>query len=339
MIILSNSMTPAADEGSLKLATSIVTRIRKAREDTCVVSFERDFSQSDVHLQLNKFHLSPELIKLLRKKREALLYIPFPAPTLSMAIRIFLLSVFARYGFKVLMIRQYSMGKLARLLLRCSGAKLVVFSQQADAYYRSIVGDRVTYLKTGVDTRKFQPVSTEEVRALKCKYGFDPDKPLVVHVGHMKVGRNVAALKEISSDYQVLLVISTLSKERQDEHLRREIESGGIIKVFDQYIPNIEEIYQMCDVYIFPVQQEGHCIDVPLSCLEAAACGKPVLTTDFGEMRAFRGKPGFFHIEGFSTKVLNMQIAQILQTEECKSRQQVLPYDWQRSIQELTRDM
>lgn len=339
MMILSNSMTQTADEGSLKLATSIVSRIKKAKPDTCVICFEREWPRSDLQLRLNKFHISWELIKILRQKKEPVLYIPFPAPTLSMALRIRLLSLFARHGLRVMMIRQYPIGKPARILLRRSRAELVVFSRQARDYYCDIVGDRVMYLKTGVDTEKYRPVPDERARELKRKYGFDPDKPLVLHVGHMKEGRNVASLMEISHDYQVLLVISTLSKERQDGQLRSRLEACGNITVVDRYIPNIEEIYQMCDVYFFPVRQAGHCIDVPLSCLEAAGCGKPVITTDFGEMKAFAGKDGFHFIDDFSSGSINRKLAEVLEQGGGKSRIHVLPYDWQNSVRELTNDM
>ena len=55
----------------------------------------------------------------------------------------------------------------------------------------------------------------------------------------------------------------------------------------------------MCDLYYFPVKELGRCIDVPLSCLEAASCNLPVVATDFGELKEFIGCEGFFFIESF----------------------------------------
>lgn len=335
MLVLSNSLTQAADEGSLKLATSIVKRMKRHDSETCIVSFEREFSQSDAHLKLNKFHISGQLISMINRLKQPVLYIPFPAPMFSTALRIWILSLFARYGFKVMMIRQYPMSRWAQLLLKLSGAELVVFSGDACEFYRPMVGDRIKYLKTGVDTGKFVPVSAAKKRELKIKYGLDPEKPLVLHVGHMKEGRNIAELMKIDDRYQVLLVVSTLSRERQNDELRQKLRERCNIRVIDSYLHDIEEVYQMCDVYFFPVRQLGHCIDVPLSCLEAAACNKPVVTTDYGEMKAFAGKDGFVFIDNFEAENINELIGQVLKLTDCDTRTSVLDYDWDRSIAEL----
>lgn len=336
MLILSNSLTQVDDEGGLKLATSIVKRIKQKDESTFVAAFEREFALSDTHLRLNKFHLSRQLISLIRKQKQPVLYIPFPAPTTSMAIRIRLLSLFAKKGLRVMLVRQYPMSSFARRLLRKSKAEIVVFSKKAQEFYSDIVGDKTLYLKTGIDTEKFFPVSPEKSKELKTKYGFSPDRPIVLHVGHMKEGRNVRELMKISEKYQVVLVISTLSKERQNEQLRDELTSCPNIRILDGYLPNIEEIYQMADVYFFPVKQVGHCIDVPLSCLEAAACNKPVITTDYGEMREFVGKEGFSFIDGIEPESLNALIDSALNSADYDTRSAVVDYDWSKAVEALT---
>lgn len=328
MIILSNCLSDSPDEGALKLASSIVKRLKNEFSDTYVVTYERECSLSDAHFSLNKFLLSKKLISVISKSKHCVLYIPFPAKTLYMSLRAFILSLFSRNGLKIAMIRHYPMNWLAKLLLKLSKAEIIVFSKEAYRFYRRIVGERVQYIKCGIDINKFLPVSQERTKELKRKYGFDSDIPLILHVGHMKEGRNISQLMKIDKRFQVLLVISTLSKERQSSELRAELSSCNNIKVFDDYIANIEEIYQMSDVYFFPVKAIGHCIDVPLSCLEAAACNKPVITTDFGEMKEFVGKEGFFFIENFDESEINSIINEAINSGDVNTRNQVLDYDW-----------
>lgn len=335
MIILSNCLTKTVDEGCLKLANSLVDRIKKNSDQTYVISFERDCDKSDIHLQLNKFHISRKLVSIIKKKRQPLLYIPFPAPSFSMVLRIWLISLFSRHGFRVVMTRRYPMNRLSKILLKMSKAELVVFSKEAKDFYGSIVKNRVLYIKTGIDTERYVPVSANEKNSLKLKYGLDPNKPTVLHVGHMKRGRNVAELLKINEKYQVLLVISTMSKERQDGELREILSSSGKIRIIDEYLPQIEEIYQMSDVYFFPVVEKGHCIDVPLSCLEAAACNKPVVTTDYGEMKEFIGKDGFYFIDSFDSDYLNETIEKALNNGDINIREQILEYDWKLAIEKL----
>lgn len=335
MLILSNSLTQDADEGSLKLTAGIVKRIKKENPDTCIVTFEREHPLSDIHLKLNKLHISFKLISILKKQKQPVLYIPFPAPPFSSALRISLISLFARHGLKVMIIQQSSMSRTAEVLLRRSKAELVVFSKKSYDFYRNIVGNRVIYIKTGVDTDKFTPVPPERTAELKIKYGFAPDRKIILHVGHMQNGRNIAELMKIDKKYQILLVTSTLYKNNQNEELKSQLSNCSNIKIIDSYIPNIEEIYQMCDIYFFPVIQPGHCIDVPLSCLEAAACNKPVITTDFGEMQCFKGKEGFFFINEFTKEEYGNLIEQALTHRDNNTRRAVIEYDFNNSVNNL----
>lgn len=334
MIILSNSFTDKTDEGCLKVANSLVKRIKKAYPDVTVISYDRKCKYTDIYLPINKLLINGRLISILNKMKQSVLYIPYPAPTLTTSLRIWILSLFSRAGLKVMLVQCGKMNIIAKLLLKCSKADVIAISKQAFDFYRSIVGNKVRYLKTGVDTKKFVPVSSEKVKELKIKYGFDPEKPIVLHVGHMKYGRNISVLTEINKKYQVLLVVSTLTKDDQDKSLKEQLVNGSNIKIIDDYISNIEEIYQMSDVYFFPVQDSSNCIDVPLSCLEAASCNKPVVTTDYGEMMEFKGKEGFFFIESFEQNELNRVLDKAL-LSEVNTRKNVIGYDWENSISAL----
>ncbi len=333
MLILSNCLCKNADEGCLKVALNLIGRIKKAQPQTTVVTYERESEISDIHLQLNKLLLNRQLISIIRRYRGQVLYIPFPARTLATAIRIFILSLFTGKGLKVISVMKYHNSLISRILLRLSGAEFIVFSKDAADYYKSILGDkRVTYLTTGVDTEKFIPVSAEKSAELKIKYGFDSGSPVILHVGHLNQGRNIAELMKFDKKYQVLLVTSTLTKNEQDKDLKAKLSGCSNIKLIDDYIPNIEEIYQLSDVYFFPVSEAGRCIDVPLSAMEAASCNKPVITTDYGEMKSFLDKNGFYYIDSFERGRLNALVEQAINARNISSRDAVLGYDWNNAV-------
>lgn len=335
MIILTNAVRERTDEGCLKVAKSLVKRLKKAMPEARVVSYEERSDLSEHYLELNKLFLNRELYSLLKKHPDPVLYIPFPAKTIATALRIFVLSRMARRGLRVLLVMKSRMNRAAKKLLRLSGAEIVVLSRDAQAFYQTIVPEkRIVYLKTGVDTEKFTPVSQEEKNALRQKYSFDLERPIVVHVGHLKYGRGVAELLKLDPSYQIILVASTLTKDEQDEALRQELLCRSNIRILDGYIPNIEEIYQMSDVYMFPVTQNGNCIDVPLSCLEAASCGKPIVTTYYGEMREFAGKPGFYFMDSLERSLWNQKISLALE-ENKNPRPAVLEYDWNKAVRYL----
>ncbi len=328
MLILSNALSDNADEGCVKVACNLVKRL-KQNPDNFVVSYERQSSLSNRHLKLNKLFLNVSLFREVRRRAQKVMYFPFPARALAIAVRVFMLSLFSSHGVEVLIAMQTEFDWLSAFLLKISRAHFTVLSQDTFGLFEKTVGEkRVRRIKTGVDTSRFVPVTKSESRELKIKYGFDPDLPLVMHAGHLNKGRNVAELLKLK-DLQTLLVTSTLTKSEQDTELRCRLEEGGV-RIIDEYVPNIEELYGACDVYFFPVEEYGRCIDTPLSCLEAAACNKPIVTTRYGEMREFEGKQGFCFIDSFD-EVLSL-VKKALALGEVSTRDAVLEYDFEKSI-------
>lgn len=327
MIILSNCLTQTMDEGSLKVANNLIKWIKKSAPETLIVSYERQLPLSDRHLPINKLLLNKELIKLIKQRKEPVLYIPFPARMVPTALRIFILSRFARWGLQAMVIMQGTMNGIARWLIKASGAKVLTVSRQTWEVYRELIGDRAVYLKTGVDTERFCPVDATRKAALRKEYGIPQNVPVILHVGHMQTGRNIRHLLNMDQTWQVVLVTSTFAAEEQNTALRSELMQKSNIMLIDRYLTNIEQIYQLSDVYFFPVVDVGNCIDVPLSALEAAACGIPVVTTAYGEMKELIHKEGFYSIESFEPATLNA-LLQKAAAEGKSPRENVLEYDW-----------
>lgn len=333
MLILSNCLSDRMDEGCLKVACNLIKRIVNASPNHTVITYERESSISSKHLSLNKFLLNRKLASIIKSKKEKVLYFPFPAKPIATAVRIFNLSRYAKNGLEVVLTLQTDMTGIAKLLLKMSRANLVVLSEDSYVRFQNIMGtNRVKYLKTGIDTSRFLPVNAIKARELKLKYGLNPERKVVLHVGHMNRGRNLASLMNLSADYQVVIVVSTLTKNEQDEQLKKQLQQCKNIRIIEEYVDNIEEIYQFSDVYFFPVIEYGKCIDVPLSCLEAASCNKPIVTTNYGEMKTFQGKAGFFFIESFEKDALDQLVDRALNATEVDTRNVIMSYDWEHAV-------
>lgn len=121
----------------------------------------------------------------------------------------------------------------------------------------------------GIDTEKFAP--GPDPAALKEKYGFSPDKPLTVHVGHCSAGRGLEAF--LALEGQRLVVASGLF---EDAATAARLEQDGV-RILRGYLPHVEEIYQMADCYLFPTRSAEFVISIPLSAMEALSCGTPVV--------------------------------------------------------------
>lgn len=339
MLVLTNGLTEKADEGFLKVATNLVKGIKKSLgENAFVLTYDRRSPLSDKHISLNKLFLSLELKKIISKNKSPVLYIPFPAPQKSTALRLLVLSLYSKKPINAILVQKAEFKGFSKLLLKMSSAKIIALSTEAADYYSEIIGkERVEYLKTGIDTERFYPVNEEKKRELKGLYGLDPEKPVVLHVGHMKYGRGVSELLKIQKDIQILLVTSTLFKADASDELRKSLLEKNRIKLIEDYLPNIEEIYQLSDAYFFPVTQAGNCIDIPLSCLEAAACGIPVVTTDFGDMRNFKNCSGFYVIDDLEADSINKALQFALCNRDCRTRDAIMDYDWNNSAERLAK--
>lgn len=332
MIILSDCLTEKMDEGCLKVANSLTQRMKARYPETTVVSYKRKPVQSDIHLQLNKLFLNGSLVSLIRKKQEPVLYIPFASNTLASILRACILSLFGRQKIYVLFALRHPMNHLAMALLKYSHANVVVLSRKSYDYYKRIIGDKIIYLRTGVDLQRFSRVDGETRERLRDKYAVDKNADVVLHVGHLHGGRNVQALCDIPEDKQVILVVSSVSE--QDEELKRRLESRKNIRIIEEYLPDIQEMYQLADVYLFPVSKEENSIDVPLSVLEAAGCGLPVVTTRYGELCEFINKQGFYFMDTVIRECMNQQIDKALM-ERLEPHDLVLAYDWENSLHYL----
>lgn len=335
MIILTNCLSRLDDEGGIKVAQKLVTGIRQYCAETKLYTYEGEYSQSDRHLKLNKLMLNLQLVSLLRKSKENLLYAPQFARMLPMALRVMVLSCYSRGSVHVLLPMCFKPSKLARMLLKISGAKLYVLSHDAWEMMRCETENRVSYIKAGVDTKKFHPVDLEKKKQLRQKYGFAEDQKIVLHVGHLTAGRNVATMLNLNRQYQAVLVTSTQKEEFWDADLNARMKSDETsIRLVDTYLPNVEEMYQLSDVYFFPVLMAGRCIDSPLSVLEAAACDLPVVTTAFGEVKQLAGRDGIYILDSLGESHVDNMIGKALD-QSIGARNSVAEYDWQFAIKRM----
>jgi len=125
---------------------------------------------------------------------------------------------------------------------------------------------------------------------------------------------------------QVILVSSGLRHQDRDM-LYGQLKENGII-IMDQYLPAIEEVYQLSDCYLFPVFSNRACIGVPLSVLEAMACNIPVVSVRYGSLPAmFEEGNGLVFAD--SPEELMSGITKVRSIDSCHTREKVIPYSWQ----------
>lgn len=175
----------------------------------------------------------------------------------------------------------------ARLLQPFRPDVVLVQSKQSQQLFKSI-GCETRFFPNGVDIEKYKPKSQEDIQRLRDEFGIPMQSFVVLHLASMRKQRNLDVFKTIQRQegYQVILVAR--ENEAGGKQLVRELQEAGCL-VWRKHFPNMEDVYNMANCYVFPTIEAKACIETPLSVLEAMACNLPVVTTRFGAL------PGLFH--------------------------------------------
>lgn len=175
-------------------------------------------------------------------------------------------------------------------------------------------GRQKKLFSVGIKADKFVPVSTEQQKRLKQKYGLDPSKPLVIHVGHCSTGRGLEDFAKIHTAQRMVAASGMF----EDKNVVRTLTEAGV-KLHSGYLENVEEIYQMADAYLFPTRSTEFVISIPLSVTEALSCGVPVIGyKSFENLHAIAGSSGAITLID-SAEQLDGILPEVIKKKSCHS--------------------
>ena len=329
MIIISDCLKDNLDEGCIKIASTLSKRLAKSGARLLAINCECRYA--DKCITANKVYLNHEIYDFIAEDNGDILYIPFASNTLGTAIRTWNLSRLSKRKVNVLFALRWEMNFITKLIFKISGCGVYAISQDSYRNFsEELKGINIKNLKVGIDTHKFIPVDSDTKKKLREKYDLPLDKTIVLHVGHLKHGRNIDALLQLGDRYHGVLVFSSITE--QDAELKKKLEDKSNITIIDYYCPDIEEIYQASDIYVFPVVQESNSIDVPLSVLEAAACNIKIIATEYKEIGYFRESKGLRIVDDQQLADFNRLIREAEQVQEVYTRDIALEYDWKSAL-------
>ena len=215
---------------------------------------------------------------------EATIYIPAASISFFSFVRARLLRLFCRRGVHAmigLQPRGYSSWKQRLLPVLAPDVVLVGTVKERDRL--AGLGVRAARIPLGIDLETFRPVDSSAKAAIRTRYGWPEDRAVVLHIGHLKAGRNLEALAALAETGRFAPVLAASTSTEAEPGLRERLVQSGV-QIIDSYVESIEELYQASDVYFFPVMQQESAISFPLSVLEAMGCGLPVVSTSFGAL-------------------------------------------------------
>lgn len=208
---------------------------------------------------------------------------------------------------------------------------ILVQSERTEKFFKNI-DYNTAFFPNGVDCDKFCPISHREKLELRSKYNINLDDFIILHVGHLKQKRNIEFLCDLQNNMDKVIIIGSTSTQSEKDILSKMNSYGCTI--VNNFIENIQHYYQMADVYIFPTVDENNSIEIPLSILEALACGIPVISTRFGGIeRLLEGEENILFID--STEEIIDKVATIKKDYSKSTRLVTTKYDWKTLVEKL----
>jgi glycosyltransferase involved in cell wall biosynthesis len=329
--VISEDLTYPFDEGIKKFARSLIRGLSADCRvlGISVCSPQQREEPGIVGMKANRFFLSLKLRAEIRRfQPDTICYVPSPSATFFSLLRSRLLRLYYRHARLVIVsLQPRRYGRLMRFLLPHLAPDMVFVQHEPVMQQLRSLGCRVQLISSGVDLEKFTPVSPENKANLRRKYGLDPAAFTALHVGHITWRRNIELLAQLrrERDVQVVVVGSSLPHKDRVELDARLREQGVVI--LDDYYPDIEELYQLSDCYVFPVFSDQACIGTPLSILEAMACNLPVVSVRYGILPAlFQEGQGLYFVD--TPEELIRKVAGISRLNGCNTREKVTPFTW-----------
>lgn len=293
VFLISEYLNPPFDEGIKKTVYNLYNYLDKTYVLQVISRFA--FEKSNIHIiTTNALFISKKVKKAIREfEPDVLIYFPFASGTFAGYLRMKVFSYYGNSAKSVFIALQPKVIKpWQRFIVKFIKPKFALSpSPTLIEFWNKIKVENLSFpLLTDLDT--FKPIAqNQSKKLLRKKYNLPLNAFIISHMGHLNEGRNLKSLIPLQKTNNQVVIVGSSSTPKDStgpKSLKEELEKTGII-VIDGYIEKIEEIYQLSDLYIFPVVAQNSSIGMPLSILEARACGIPVITTDFGSISEYLG--------------------------------------------------
>lgn len=325
--IITEILKEPLDEGAKNTVFNLLKQLKKNYKCRVFsINGRGRFDFVDLNFNLNKLLFSLHFYKTIMGHCDKVLYIPGSSITLATFLRTRLLQLFTRREVTILALQPITYNMLEKIIIQMIRPQCVIAQSKGTSQRLNKMGIDVRLLSLGVDNTKYREMGQETKKILREKYSIDSNKIVVLHVGHMKSSRNLDWLLHVKSRIPETVVIFVSSTStRQDEELHRRLVRLGIT-VINDYIPQIEELYNIADYYLFPVTRNDASIETPLSVLEAMACNLPIITTRFGSLQDVFTEDECFHYARSPDDVI--EILKRRSLTECDNRSKIKPFTW-----------
>lgn len=292
------------DEGIRNLAQSLLEHLATHNEVLAITQSPTPSREHVVAIPINTFQrrtfLSAELLRRAAQfAPDVTLYVPWTSGTLPTFVRARMLQQATGRPVAIYLTQPYAYPRWQRLFIRYMLPGLIIALSDNVVRDLAQLGAETEFVPAGVDLDRFVLPQPELRAGQRERLGVRDDQQLIVHVGHFNRSRiDEHEMRALVRDARRKLVVVGSTSTPHDPGLIAGLRDAGC-SVITEYVPTIERLYAAADAYLFPTRAQRSSIGIPLSVLEALACGVPVVSTRFeGLPRLF---PASRHVRFYSS--------------------------------------
>ncbi|PID52153.1 MAG: hypothetical protein CR972_03360 [Candidatus Moraniibacteriota bacterium] len=305
ILFITRPLSPPWDEASKNFAFDLAKNVTDhditILVDKKISNTPEHITQKKIYTQ-NHFSLSQKLrlVNYLRKNSDDfdVIHLLFtPTKINSFVIKMLLKNKKVKVVQTIATVRDdlYSTKDLKHMFF---GDVLVMYSQWGQKKLRNLGFTNVYHIYPGIDLSKYIP--EEKNSALMEKWKISSKKKIVTYSGeYVRLGATdmiVDAFIDLWQDkknYDILYLCNCRVKNDLDASKKKEVQkkfalAGHANKVvFTDTVYDMNAIYNLSDIIIFPVENMRGKFDVPLAMIEPYACKKPVIASDLPLFKEF----------------------------------------------------
>jgi glycosyltransferase involved in cell wall biosynthesis len=293
ILLVSERLSGRSDEGIKNLALALLRELSAGHELLALSGRSAEGDARFTRVPMNPFFFNRELLSQVRRfGPDAILYVPWTSGTARTFWRARVLKIAAAAPVAVFLTQPYRAPRWERTLKRVLVPDLVLGMGEETIRESTAAGARTEFVPAGVDLAKFTIPSVEQRTESRRRLDIAAEERLILHVGHLSPQRmDSGEMRRMAQRPGWKLLVVGSPETTQDPELIALLTDAGA-RVIREYLPKIEAVYAAADVYLFPTWDPRNSIGVPLSVLEALACGLPVVSTPFeGLPRLFPDTP------------------------------------------------
>ncbi len=184
--------------------------------------------------------------------------------------------------FRRFMPRHSSILSMERKAIAAAG--LVVTNSRLTAehvmHYYGVSSEKITTIHNGYDPVRFYPVQQDKKHGLRVKLGLPSDRNIILFAGtnleRKGLGTLIDALGSMAGERDFRLIVAGPESLGPYGAKAEKADIADRI-IMPGYVRDMAAMYQASDLFVLPTRYDPFAN----SCLEAAACGVPVITTAF----------------------------------------------------------